>query len=44
LDESGFKVHIAEMVLKSLVVDFPDETISAIRNSLSGEQLGSLHD
>lgn len=44
LDESGFKVHIAEMVLKSLVVDFPDETILAIRNSLSGEQLGSLHD
>ena len=44
LDESGFKVHIAEMVLKSLVVDFPDETISAIKNSLNGEQLSSLHD
>ena len=44
LDESGFKVHIAEMVLKSLVVDFPDETISAIKNSLNGEQLNSLHD
>ena len=44
LDESGFKVHIAEMVLKRLVVDFPDETISAIKNSLNGEQLNSLHD
>lgn len=44
LDESGFKVHIAEMVLKSLVVDFPDETISAIKNSLDGDQLNSLHD
>ncbi len=44
LDESGFKVHIAEMVLKSLIFDFPDETISAIRNSLNGDQLSSLHD
>ena len=44
LDESGFKVHIAEMVLKSLVVDFPDETITAIKNSLNGDQLNSLHD
>ena len=44
LDESGFKVHIAEMVLKSLVIDFPDETISAIKNSLNGDQLNSLHD
>jgi len=44
LDESGFKVHIAEVVLKSLVDDFPDETISAIRNSLNGDQLNSLHD
>ena len=44
LDESGFKVHIAEMVLKSLVVDFPDETISAIKNSLNGDQLNSLND
>ncbi|MCK5670698.1 hypothetical protein KAI10_04905, partial [Candidatus Bathyarchaeota archaeon] len=44
LDESGFKVHIAEMVLKSLVIDFPEETISAIKNSLSGDQLNSLHD
>ena len=44
LDESGFKVHIVEMVLKSLVVDFPDETISAIKNSLNGDQLNSLHD
>ncbi len=44
LNESGFKVHIAEVVLKSLVVDFPDETISAIKNSLNGDQLSSLHD
>lgn len=44
LDESGFKVHIAETVLKSLVVDFPEETISAIKNSLTGDQLSSLHD
>ena len=44
LDESGFKVHIAEMVLKSLVVDFPNETGSDIKNSLNGDQLSSLHD
>ena len=44
LAESGFKVHIAEMVLKSLVVDFPNETVSAIKNSLNGDQLSSLHD
>ena len=44
LDESGFKVHIAELVLNSLVIDFPDETISAIKNSLNGDQLNSLND
>lgn len=44
LDESGFKVHIAEIVLKSLVNDFPEETVSAIKNSLNGDQLSGLHD
>jgi len=44
LDESGFKKYIAEVVLKSLVVDFPQETLDAIRDSLSKDQLQGLSD
>ena len=44
LDESGFKKHIAEVVLKSLVVDFPQETLDAIKDSLSTDQLQGLSD
>ncbi len=44
LDESGFKKHIAEVVLKSLVVDFPQETLDAIKDSLDSSQLKSLSD
>ena len=44
LDESGFKKYIAEVALKSLVVDFPEETLDAIRDSLSKDQLQGLTD
>ena len=44
LDESGFKKYIAEVVLKSLVVDFPQETLDAIRESLNKSQLQGLAD
>lgn len=44
LDESGFKKHIAQSVLKSLVVDFPQETLDAIKDSLSADQLHGLSD
>lgn len=44
LDESGFKKYIAEVVLKSLVLDFPQETLDAIRDSLSKDQIQGLSD
>ena len=44
LDESGFKKHIAEVVLKSLVVDFEQETLEAIKDSLNADQLQGLSD
>ena len=44
LDESGFKKYIAEVVLKSLVVDFPQETLDAIKSSLDKDQLQGLTD
>ena len=44
LDESGFKKYIAEVVLKSLVIDFEQETLEAIKDSLSSDQLQGLSD
>ena len=44
LDESGFKKYIAEVVLKSLVGDFEQETLDAIKDSLSADQIQGLSD
>jgi len=35
LDEDGFKEHIGKTVFKSLLKDFPDQTISALYESLN---------
>ena len=34
LDEAGFRLHIAETVLGSLLRDWPDETITAFTHSI----------
>lgn len=44
LDEKGFKKHIAADVLNSLMNDFPDETIAAIKETLDTGALGKLRD
>jgi len=44
LDESGFKRYIASTVLESLIKDFPDQTVEAIRSSLDSDQIRALHD
>jgi len=44
LDESGFKRLIASTVLASLIKDFPDQTVEAIKGSLDSDQIRSLHD
>ena len=44
LDEKGFKKHIASDVLSSLMTDFPDETLAAIKETLDSGSLGKLCD
>jgi hypothetical protein len=44
LDEKGFKQHIASDVLSSLMTDFPDETLAAIKETLDSSSLGKLCD
>jgi len=34
LDEEGFKKHIAKSVLESLMSDFPDQTLEAVRETV----------
>jgi hypothetical protein len=34
LDEEEFKKHIAKSVLESLLKDFPDQTIAAVKETL----------
>jgi hypothetical protein len=34
LDEEGFKKHIAKSVLESLMNDFPDQTLEAVRETV----------
>ncbi len=41
VDEEGFKVFIAKSVFDSLMKDFPDQTIQAVKESL-GPRLGNL--
>ena len=36
LDEEEFKKHIAKSVLESLLKDFPDQTIEAVKETLGG--------
>ena len=44
MDENGFKRHVASTVLDSLIRDFPDQTVEAIKGSLDSGQLKALHD
>ena len=44
LDEKGFKKHIASDVLNSLLTDFPDETLAAIKETLDNNSLGKICD
>lgn len=44
MDESGFKRYVASTVLGSLIKDFPDQTVEAIKESLDSSQLRALHD
>lgn len=44
LDEDGFKRYIASTVLDSLMRDFPNQTVEAIKGSLDSSQLKNLHD
>lgn len=44
LDESGFKRYIASTVLNSLIKDFPDQTVEAIKGSLDADQIRALND
>jgi hypothetical protein len=41
VDEEGFKIFIAKSVFDSLMKDFPDQTIQAIKESL-GPRFGKL--
>jgi predicted transcriptional regulator len=36
LNEEGFKKHIAKSVLESLLKDFPEQTIEAVKETLGG--------
>ena len=44
LDEKGFKKHIASDVLSSLMSDFPNETLAAIKETLDKRSLGKICD
>ncbi len=42
LDEKGFKKYIASEVLSSLMNDFPNETVAAIKETLDANSLKKL--
>lgn len=44
LDEKGFKKHVAADVLSSLMNDFPNETLAAIKETLDKRSLGKICD
>jgi hypothetical protein len=44
MDESAFKKHVASTVLRSLIKDFPEQTVEAIKSNLDAESLRRLHD
>ena len=44
LDEAGFKKHIVSDVLNSLMSDFPDETLAAIKDTIGTDSIRRLFD
>ncbi len=44
MDEAAFKTYVASTVLRSLMKDFPEQTIEAIRSNLDAEFMKRLHD
>jgi hypothetical protein len=44
MDEAAFKTYVASTVLMSLMKDFPEQTLEAIKSNLDAGSLESLHD
>jgi len=44
MDEAAFKTYVASTVLKSLIRDFPEQTVEAIKKTLDSQSLKKLHD
>jgi len=44
MDEPAFKKYVASMVLRSLMKDFPEQTLEAIKSNFDAGSLESLHD
>ena len=44
MDEAMFKTYVASTVLISLMRDFPEQTVEAIKINLDAESLKRLHD
>ncbi len=44
MGEDGFKNYVASTVIRSLMKDFPDQTVAAIKSSLDSGYLKRLHD
>ena len=44
MDEAAFKTYVASTVLRSLMKDFPEQTVEAIKTNLDAESLKRLHD
>jgi hypothetical protein len=44
MDEAAFKKYVASTVLMSLMKDFPEQTLEAIKSNLDAGSLESLHD
>jgi hypothetical protein len=43
MDEATFKTYVASTVLRSLMRDFPEQTLEAIKSNLDAGSLKSLH-
>lgn len=43
MDEAAFKTYVASTVLKSLMKDFPEQTVEAIKTTLDSQSLKKLH-
>jgi predicted transcriptional regulator len=44
MDEAAFKTYVASTVIGSLMRDFPEQTVEAIKSSLDAGALKRLHD